>query len=87
MAKFEMYFIVDKCPKHEKPKGCKEDFYDLCAALLIEEKIVFQNNQSCCIIHFMAAEFNYEETHHLKTLLYEVFSQKHLREEEVVFIY
>ena len=78
----KVYMIYDACAIMDQD----EWEYILIAAFLIEEKVEYKNGQDCAFIQILATEFGFERHHHIKTLLFTVFSQSHLREKHVVFV-
>ena len=93
MCKFENYIVfnVDTLNEDEFKSTTgytsKKKIYSIKAAFILEEELFFQNKSSCSIIHCLGIEFGYEDTHHLKSLLYEAFNQKLMRDKTVVFVY
>ena len=61
--------------------------YNPVASFILEESLVFQDGSDCAIIHILATEFGFENTYQLRSLLYATFSQEHLKDKTVVFVY
>ena len=83
MRKFENFLLLDidivTADKVNNKPGVKRSNYSVKCAMILEEELVFQNKSTCAIIHCLASEFEYEHTHHLKSMLYEAFNQKNMR--------
>ena len=67
MKKFDTYFMLEPGDKGK---------YIICAAMVIETSLKFQNDTSSTIIHMTVPDFGYEDKRHMKVLLYHVFKQK-----------
>lgn len=75
------------CFDMTKPDGESAEQYNIVAAFILEESLVFQDGKDCAVIHVLATEFGYEKAYQLKHLLYGVFSQDHLLDKTVIFAY
>ena len=90
MKKFENYLLLDSNSNDiiQINRGTvSREHYSIKVAMILEEELVFKNKSTCAIIHCIATAFEYDDTHHLKSLLYEAFHQQHMRDKTVVFVY
>ena len=81
MLRHEIYFIMEA--DHNQNQQLR---FDVVAAMIVEEEIIFQNTESCAIIHAIAAKKKYNTTHHLKSILFEVFNQDHMKLQQCVYL-
>ena len=86
MMKHEVFIAFDRVINSDSGTKVTKS-YNVVAAAIIEEELVFQNGSTCAIIHLMATEFDFENGYQLKTLLSRAFSKDHMINKDVVFVY
>ena len=80
IMKMHTTYCIYDC--ENKEEVMQEKFVPVCL-VVVEESILFQNGETCVIIHYFANEFGYEDTNHQYLLLNAIFNQSHMKATDI----